>query len=264
MGDEPGMHMTRLRDERGTTLPELLTAIVIALIVSLAGFALIETSMSRAGETAARVDTAQRSRTALDVMTRELRSQVCVTRSDPSLMTSARSVYAATGTSITFFADTADESWRTGVTTMPVATLRTLVLNGTTLTETIVAGVNDGANPGAVTFTYSKSTTTGTQRRQLLSNVFQLQQKVGATTVITPIFRYYAFDNSSPPEPKLPLDPGPTGLTEAQLQSIAKISITYAVSPSSKSAGVGTTVLQDDVFVRTADPNVTTPKPTCS
>ena len=54
--------MTRLRDERGMTLPEVLVSVTIAMIISLATFALIETVMRRAGDISARVDSTQRGR----------------------------------------------------------------------------------------------------------------------------------------------------------------------------------------------------------
>ena len=47
---------TRLRSEGGFTLPEMLTGIIIAMIVSLATFALIEFTMRRTGEIQGRVE----------------------------------------------------------------------------------------------------------------------------------------------------------------------------------------------------------------
>jgi type II secretory pathway component PulJ len=257
-----------IRDERGFTVPELLITLLISMAVALAAFELVEVVMHRVGESTARVDSVQRARGAMDDMTRELRSQVCVTRSDPTLMTTPRSVYAASSKSITFFADTADESYLNSSTVMPVPTLRTLSYDGTSkLTETITPGVNDLANVGAVSFNLAASTSK-TKSRTLLATAQQITQKVGATTTVTPIFRYYQFDNSqSPPTPTLLMDPDASGgwLTLQQLQSIAKISIVFQVNPPNlKVTGGGWAVLQDDVFVRTADPNTTTPKPTCS
>jgi type II secretory pathway component PulJ len=256
--------LNRVSDEQGFTIPELLITLLIAMAVSLAAFELVEIIMHRTGETVARVDSVQRARGAMDDMTRELRSEVCVTRSDPSLMTTPRSIYAATASSITFFADTADESWRTGVTTMPVPTLRTLNWDGSKLTETTVPGANDAGNPGAVTFGYT-NVAAATKSRTLALGVQPWTVTAGAVTTVTPIFRYYAFDTSTPPKPALQLDPGTGALTETQLQQVAKISVTFQVNPPNvKVTRGGWTVLQDDVFLRTTDPNTTTPKPTCS
>jgi prepilin-type N-terminal cleavage/methylation domain-containing protein len=251
--------LTRLRQEDGMSLPELLTALVIASIVSLAAFGLIDTVMSRYGDTAARVDTAQRSRLAMDQITRELRSQVCVTRSDPTLMTTPRSLYAATPTSITFFADLGDESYKTGTTTMPVATLRTLTLTGAKLTETTVQGVNDTVNAGAVTFKYAdvdKSPNTVT--RELLNNVSPLTES-GATV---PLFTYWVYNTASPPA-LVQVLPGPGGLSQTQLQSVAKIGISFKVNANRATTPRGSTAMKNDVFIRTADPNSQHPLPTC-
>jgi prepilin-type N-terminal cleavage/methylation domain-containing protein len=250
--------MSRLRSDRGMTLIELLVAMSIAMIISLAAFALIETVMTRSGEVSARVETTQRARVAMDDMTRELRSQVCVLRADPTLMTSARSVDAATASSVTFFAETGDESYTATNTSMPIATLRTLTLTGTTLTETIRPGVNDTANVGRGAITFVDASTE--RRRNLLTDVVLAKDPLG---VDVPLFRYYAFDTSSSPQPTVLLDPGAGSLTEAQLQSVAKISISYRVRPAGKTTTRGSIVLQNDITVRSADPNSSTPKPSC-
>jgi type II secretory pathway pseudopilin PulG len=249
--------MTRLRNERGMTLTEMLAAMSIAMIVSLAAFSLIEVVMRRTGEVTARVETTQRGRGAMDEITRQLRSQVCVLRADPVLLSTARSVYAATASSVVFFADTGDESYTATNSTMPIPTLRTLSLTGTTLTETVRPGVNDTANAGAVTF----ASASGERARQLLTDVVLTKDTAG---IDVPLFRYYAFDTGTPPQPTLQLNPGAGSLTDTQLQSVAKISIIYRVRPVGKTTTRGSTVLQDDITVRSADPNSSTPKPTCT
>jgi prepilin-type N-terminal cleavage/methylation domain-containing protein len=256
------MWLNRLRQEDGMSLPELLVALVIASIVSLAAFGLVDTVMKRYGETAARVDTSQRSRLAMDQITRELRSQVCVTRSDPTVMTAARSIYAATPSSITFFADTADESWTATTTSMPVPTLRTLNLAGSTLSETIVQGRNDTVNLGAVTFGYAGvANKPNTFTRQLLSNISLLSEKVGTATQTVPLFRYYAYDPATSKPTRL-LD-ATNGLSLTDLQSVARIQISFRVDSPNGTIKRGATAMQNDVFVRTVDPNATNPLPTC-
>ena len=68
----------RLNSERGMTLPEVLVTMTIALVLSLATFALVDMTIRRTGEITARVDGVQRGRVAMDLMTRQLRSQVCL------------------------------------------------------------------------------------------------------------------------------------------------------------------------------------------
>jgi hypothetical protein len=87
---------------------------------------------------------------------------------------------------------------------------------------------------------------------------------VGATLVDTPIFRYYAFGTTTPPEPDALIDPGAGTLNETQLQSIARIAVSYRVNPSNKTYARGETAVSNDVYVRTADPNASTPKPSCA
>ena len=88
--------MHRLRREDGFTLPELLTTMAIAMIVSLATFTLIEIVMKRSGEVCSRVETTATARTAMDQITRQLRSQVCA---KTSTSTDARSLATASPTS---------------------------------------------------------------------------------------------------------------------------------------------------------------------
>ena len=51
-------------------------------------------------------------------------------------------------------------------------------------------------------------------------------------------------------------------LTEAELLTVARISVAFKVMPRTGSDAAATT-LKNDVYVRTADPNAQIPKPTC-
>jgi prepilin-type N-terminal cleavage/methylation domain-containing protein len=65
-------------DESGFTLVELLAAMVIGLIVLMAGFLLLDRATSASNEIADRQDAVQRGRLAMESITRQLRSQVCL------------------------------------------------------------------------------------------------------------------------------------------------------------------------------------------
>jgi prepilin-type N-terminal cleavage/methylation domain-containing protein len=241
-----------LSNEDGMTLPEVLVTITIALIISLAAFALIDTVMRLTGEVQANVDTTQRGRRAMDDMTRELRSQVCVTRTDVT-MTDARAIYEATKTSVTFFADLSDESYRTAaVEKLEGPTLRTLEMTGSTLRETITKGQydNDIVVDGA------KFTGGATSRRDLLTTI-QLR-KQGATEI--PVFKYFAFDTNK--QTTRELVPSPS-LSATQLEEIARIEVSFRVNPTTKRPKRGWTDFKNDVYVRIADPNADEPKPEC-
>jgi hypothetical protein len=97
--------------------------------------------------------------------------------------------------------------------------------------------------------------------------------KVIATDVTdnggAPIFSYFAYNSVTQapiPSPIVPLGAGGAQLTLAQLKQVARIDITFRVKPT-RSIGnnpVGTVALQDEVYVRAADPNDDAPTPTCA
>jgi prepilin-type N-terminal cleavage/methylation domain-containing protein len=71
--------LRRMRsDESGFTLVELLTAMSIGLIVLMAGFLLLDRATSASVEIADRQEAVQRGRMAMERITRQLRSQVCL------------------------------------------------------------------------------------------------------------------------------------------------------------------------------------------
>lgn len=250
--------LSRLRrDQRGVTLPELLITLIIAMVVSLATFSLIDFVMRRNGDISTRVDTVQRARTAMDQVTRVLRSQVCAWRADDGAMTGSRSLYSASPTSVTAFADFSSETLVGGV--LPAPTLRTLTLSGPangTLTETVTPGQWIG---GRVSYTYAGATT---KTRRMLTNI-SLYRPVGTTDAPTAFFRYFTFNKADPPQPLNEIGQG-RALTADELETVAKITVTFRVQGTRSSSDTGSTVLTNDVYVRTADPNAEDPEPTCA
>ena len=59
------------------------------------------------------------------------------------------------------------------------------------------------------------------------------------------------------------LDPGSGSLSEAQLEEVARIAVSFRVKPSAKNLKRGWTDFQNDVYVRIANPNDDPPKPEC-
>ncbi len=264
--------MPRLHTEDGFTLPELLTAMAIAMIVSLATFALVETVMKRSGEVGARVETTATARTAMDQLTRQLRSQVCAKRPE---MGTARSIDSASPTAFSVFTDFTNENAGGGV--MPAPDLRTVTWDAAAklFTETVVAGTRDTRDN---TVTYPVATAVGTATpapvgtsRQLLRNVVATEFFNGDRT--KPIFfRYYRFPEAKPgtelpanvdaqPNVELPIG-AYRPLNEAELLTVAKITVKFQVLPRNGTLS-GATTLENEIYVRTADPNAQTPKPTC-
>jgi len=252
--------MSRLRSEDGFSLPELLTTMAIAMIVSLATFTLIEIVMKRSGEVGARVETTATARTAMDQITRQLRSQVCVKTSTSS---EARSLAAASPTSLTVYTDFTDETLVSGA--LPAPDLRRISWAGNTFTESTTKGTRDQTTN---VVGYGSATATPNAVRPFLQNVTPVEFAGGDTTKPV-LFRYYKF-----PEPVGGMVPSDSTasveiardlnrpLTDAELRTVAKISINFTVLPRNGSLK-GATTLKNDVYVRTADPNAQIPKPTC-
>jgi prepilin-type N-terminal cleavage/methylation domain-containing protein len=223
--------VSRLRDEQGFTLHELLTAIAMSTIILLGAFGLLDTVMQRTGETQARVDATQRARQALDVMTRQLRSQVC--------LGTAPAVADASPNSVTFYTDMSDGS----------AALRNRiekrVLTYDPATRRILEAIYPPTGTDPITYPAAPAMT-----RELARNV--VPEK-------TSMFRYFAFTEgttTTAPEATVEL----TNPPEADRQRLVKIEIAFEVKGGrSGELERGGITLRDDVYVRAADPNTYTP-----
>jgi prepilin-type N-terminal cleavage/methylation domain-containing protein len=215
----------RLQDERGFSLPELLVAMFIGMIILLAAFMLLDRSISASGQIADRTEALQRGRLAMDLITRELRSQVCVGTTPP--------IISGSGTSVSFYADLSDG-------TQPIKQ-RTLTFNAATdtITESVVTGT--GTYP-ALSFSGAATSV------PLLTKVRQIVDV--ATT--RPVFRYYGYVVGGAVG-QLELLGSP--LSAADLKRVALIKVgfkAFAVRNLSKDADSAT--LEDDVYVRVASP----------
>jgi hypothetical protein len=237
--------MNRLRDESGFSLPELLTALIIGMVVLLATLDLLDNTISVGSGVNRRVDALQHGRTALDVITRDLRSQVCVGIDDPAAAggsSSQPSLIAGTDDSVDFYVDLGD-----GTTARPPER-RTIVFDPTaqTIEERIYKPTG-----GAGNYVFPA---TPTSTRTLISDVAQDGS--------TPIFRYYAFDTQTPPTPSVLL-PASSGLSTADMARTARTAIAFkALSDNGSSTGAAS--LHDDVYRRAVDPNKTILTPECA
>jgi prepilin-type N-terminal cleavage/methylation domain-containing protein len=258
--------MSDLRREDGFTLPELLVTLVIAVTVSLATFALIEFVMKRAGEVDQRVDASQRGRLVMDTITRELRSQVCVDSTTPAMATRTGDI--TNGNTATFYVDLTDGS---KLATTPPA-LHSLVYDPSTrkITEKEYRGTwflqTTGTPPNQITKNVPAYPTAPDSTRVLLTDVVPLADG-------GPIFRYYKYNTLKPPSPSIELVPPVTGMTASDLATVARVDIAYRTLPTKTNLAVTDPVglqvrtaieLQDEVYVRAADPNDPAPTPTCA
>jgi prepilin-type N-terminal cleavage/methylation domain-containing protein len=233
-----------LRREDGFSLPELLIALSIALIVSLATFSLVEITMKKSGEVSARVNAAQRGRLAMDTITRELRSQVCISSKTPAM-------YSASGNEAGFYVDFTDQS---SADTPPSLNRLTYDPATRTIVERRTQGTSNHATPP--TFNYDLNSAAMNSRKLLLENVVPYKG--------LPVFQYYAYDSATPPRPSSALSTASGAMAPADLARVARIVITYRARATDRATDVGSIVMQDEVYVRSADPNDPAPTPTCS
>jgi len=231
------MLMRRLRAHDGFTLPELLVAMTIAMVVSLAAFSLIEFVMKQTGQATGRIDATQRGRIAMETITRQLRSQVCLPSGTPSMVNRPGNVTDADD--ISFFVD-----FRDGSDPTLAPDLHTLSFDAANkrIVESDIAG---GKNLNPVTDLPYNGTPAS---KTILTDVV-------APPDGTPVFRYYAYDGTAIPLP----------ISAANLKKIAQIKIAFMALPSrGKATDRGTVLFQDQIFVRDVDPNVAIPNPTCA
>ena len=93
--------MSRLRSQAGFTLPELIVAMAIGMATVLAVYAVLDTSIKQSNDIAGRVNATQRGRIAMDIITRQLRSQVCYCPTVPAIVSGTNDSVSSTSTSAT-------------------------------------------------------------------------------------------------------------------------------------------------------------------
>jgi prepilin-type N-terminal cleavage/methylation domain-containing protein len=231
---------TRLRDDqRGFTLVELITAISIGMIVLMAAFMVLDRTISASGQIADRSEALQRGRQAMSTMTRELRSAVCVGTTFP--------IVAGNDTSVTFTADLTD-----GTSVANPIKKRQLSWSGTTntITETVTPSAG----------TYPNLTFTGTATSApLLTNVQQILDPPSNTP--RAIFRYYGYQTGTTDGTLVQLS-SPLPATDLGRVALIKVGFrSFAVRPIANDKN--STVLEDDVYTRTAVPTQLQGAPEC-
>jgi hypothetical protein len=226
--------LSRVRsEESGFTLVELLVACIIGMVILLATFMMLDSSVVLTGKVTDRVDRTQRARVAMEDITRKLRSQVCPSPGSGALVDAqdySVTFYSFLGTH-PFVPDKRQIAWDT---------------NTHSLIESVWAG--SGASPNT---TWAATPTT----RTILSDV-QPPFVSGTSGPRGPMFQYYAAGSSSP---------FATPLAATDLSATSRITINFMVYAQSQNLTGNTTTLQDEVYARTADPNAAgTIAPVCA
>jgi prepilin-type N-terminal cleavage/methylation domain-containing protein len=225
-------------DESGFTLPELLTAMVIGMVVLLAAFMLLDRAVSTSAKLSDRQDSTQRGRLAMEIVSRELRSQVCLGDGQP--------ITAGNDTSVTFYANLSSSS--------NAADKRALryVASEKRLYEDVYTGTG--------TFPTLAFPATPTRTRELLNPV----QSVVDATVTRPMFRYYKYKVGGTPGELQQLT---SPLSAIDAPDVVMIKVAFAALPQRKvertTDVADATTFESDVYVRLADPTQPAEGPRC-
>jgi prepilin-type N-terminal cleavage/methylation domain-containing protein len=207
------------REESGFTLVELLVSCVIGTVILMASFTMLDSSVVLTGKVTDRVDRTQRSRVAMDRIARELRSQVCPAAGIPAMIDGQN--YSVTFYSFmgtgTFVPDRRQILWDTN-------------------TNSIIEKKWNGAGASPYTTWPVSPSSTST----LLTDVKPPPSNA-------PMFTYMPVS----------LTPFSTPLSAANAQDTSVIRIQFRTFAQSRNATGASTTLQNQVFVRTADPNGT-------
>ncbi len=228
--------MSRARGQAGFTIVEVLAAMAVLAIVAVGAMTMMQVVMRQGRGVIERTDAAQRGRLTMDAMTRQVRSQVCLSETTKGLV-------SARPTKLTFYADLGDG-------TQP-PTRRELVF---------VPATGPGARHGVIVERVYTQTAPGVYggapaERVLIDDVVPPGNPQA-------LFTYFAYPPTLPPvaEPNQQL----TGtLSAASVARVARIEIAFGVRPAGATSDEFATQLRDAVVLRNADPNATSPDPTC-
>lgn len=225
----------QLSPEDGFTVVELLAAMVVGLVVLMAAFMLLDRATEASNRLADRQDAVQRGRQALELMTRQLRSQVC-------LGDTVEPITYGDGDRVRFYADLSDGSRNVQLRELRYAPA------AQTIAEDVWTGV--GTYP-SLTFGGAPAT------RTLLTKVARMTED-GTTR---PIFRYFAFRVGGVPGDmeELPVPLSPDDASRTVMIKVALFAKPDRFVPKDRDS----TSLQSDIYVRIADPSRPTEGPRC-
>jgi len=231
------LHRLR-REESGMTLIELLVASTLGIIVITAAFQVLIVGMKGTQRVAAGVDTVQRGRQAMENVTRELRTQICL----PTLTGPQPAILSGDGTTVSFYADLGDENL--------TPDLRTISFAGNQITEKTYANTGTTTSPAFSGYPGTPATT-----RVLATNVVQDGS--------TPYLRYYKFSTSDPIEPSIQIG-STAALTSDEKARVVQINVTFVVRPGGPNADpASATIMDNKVFVRTSSASDPERSPAC-
>jgi hypothetical protein len=225
--------MGRLREEAGMTLMEVLVAATVGIVVMSALFGMLDTSVRLNTGVMSRTDAMQRGRLAMDVITQELRSQVCLADLTPAV---------APGSSDTFVEFYNDFGEGDGART---TTKRRLSFDPDTgdIQTLVYAATAD--EPGSGQFTNAPA-----ESHMRFENA--AEQRDGGVRV--PFLRYYAYkwkDTRAEATEQLPVP-----LSALDARRVARIDIAFVARPTGADDDDHGVELTDRIMARHSDPNL--------
>ena len=231
----------RLQSQEGFTLVELLCALTVGMIIMFAAFNLIDATTRGQKTVESRLDANARGRLVMEQLTRQLRSQVCIGKGIATML-------EATDTKATFYASVAPYD-PANPSAMPTVQRRTLefVPDGTT-------------GRGSIVETVITATGTAPEYSWAAAPVVRTIASDVAPVTGKPIFRFYKYDPDLSPNVQLLTPP----ISEGNRQIIVQVQTAFqAFATNGRDSDAISTILENKVTVRTADPTDPTRSPKC-
>jgi hypothetical protein len=224
--------VSRLRGEDGFSVVELLVTMTIGLVVLFALLRLLDTSTRLSANTVDRVEATGRARLTMDLLTRQVRSQLCLGTDLPALT-------AASPTSLTFYGSLAPEA------SPLIVQKRTLTYDAALkrIVESVWTGA--GTRPN-VTFLTAPSVNV------IAQNIVPNGTK--------PIFEYYRFQVPAGGGTAVPALITTTPLVADDLARTVQIGFNFAAIGGRAATKVA---ISNQVYVRTSNPTNPDNSPLC-
>jgi prepilin-type N-terminal cleavage/methylation domain-containing protein len=227
--------MSRLRDQDGFTLMEVLMAITVGFVVLAATLGLLESSVRLNTGVISKTDAMQRARLGMDMVTQDLRSQVCLDFDDPA-------VISGTSDSIEFYGDFTEDGKK--------PKKRKLTFDPTR--GTITSSVYEAPATAVLPLKSSDFPTSPTRRQLVLEAV---QNQYDAANVKVPFFTYWA-NHLDPDGVYRPSEKLAVPLSANDVKRVARIDVAFLARPTGANSNKQGVNLSDQVAVRHLDPNV--------
>jgi prepilin-type N-terminal cleavage/methylation domain-containing protein len=245
----------RLAAEDGFTLVELIVASAIGTIVIMAAYMVLDRSTVLQAEVANRADALQRGRLTLELVTRQLRSQVC-------LGSATEPITNGQDQTVSFYADTSDGSVNPEerrITYYATAQTRSDGLKVPAKSIVLDRYTGTGTYPSLTFPGYPNSPT----RSQIIGTGIA-PEKDDQTGNTIPMFEYNQFDENATDGSMVKLT---TPLSAADVSEVVMVRVRFESQPDKKNAAnikqQDSVSLDGQAYVRSADPTKPKDGPKC-